>query len=363
MVLKKLFFLVFSFSQIFASEFYTKQDIEKMIANMVILGFYGKNIDKNSVIYKEVKAGLGGVILFDKDPRDKNKIKNIQSPEQLKRLNSSLQNISKQKLFISIDQEGGIVQRLSSKNGFFSTLKANQISKKSEAFAKKEYKKLSFMLASNGLNLNFAPVVDLAINNQNSVIVKKGRSFGKSTKDVVKYASIFVDELKNQNVISVLKHFPGHGSSLKDSHKGFVDISNTWSKKELKPYEEFIKNDKAQMIMTAHVFNKNLDEKYPATLSYKVNTQLLRETLGFKGVLISDDLQMYAIAKHYNLEDTLSLAINSGVNILLFANQLAKPIRLKTIVDTVYKLILEEKILLDSIIKSNEKINQLKRRI
>ena len=301
---------------------YSKNEVEKMIAKMVILGFNGTSIDKNSQIYKDVEFGLGGVILFDKDPNDKTKVKNIESKAQLKKLNQQLQNISNRKLLISVDQEGGVVQRLKSDMGFVNILKASEIALKDEDFAKQTYQNLAKDLSSVGINLDFAPVVDLAINKDNKVVVTRGRSFGEDSKVVTKYASIFVDELQKEGVLSTLKHFPGHGSSLADSHLGFVDISNTWSKKELEPYKYFIKNNKVDIIMTAHVFNENLDKKYPATLSYNVNTKLLREDLGYKGVLITDDLQMSAISKHYDLKETLTLAINSGVNFLLFANQL-----------------------------------------
>ena len=360
---KKVFILavlVFSIcNSLFASENYTKQEIERMISKMVVLGFNGETVSSNDEIYKNVKSGLGGVILFDKDPNDKQKVKNVRDKEQLKKLTSQLQAISKQKLLISIDQEGGIVQRLKSADGFVNTPKASEVALKGENFAKQSYALLAKDLKESGINTDFAPVVDLAINKENKVIVTRGRSFGESSKEVIKYSSIFVDELKKQKIISVLKHFPGHGSSLGDSHLGFVDISTTWSPKELEPYKYFIQNNKVDMIMSAHVFNKNLDKNYPATLSYEINTKLLRYKLGYEGVLISDDLQMSAISKHYDLKETLTLAINSGVNMLLFANQLAKPVSLKEIVDTIYSQILNEEIALDKIIKSNEKIDRM----
>ncbi|RBQ26410.1 glycosyl hydrolase [Arcobacter sp. CECT 9188] len=330
-----------------------------MIAKMIVLGFSGESISKNSQIYKDIEFGLGGVILFDKDPNDKTKVKNIRNKEQLKKLNNELQSISKQKLLISIDQEGGVVQRLKTDMGFVNTLKASEVAQKGEEFAKSSYKALAKDLNDVGINLDFAPVVDLALNKNNKVIVTRGRSFGESSSEVIKYSSIFIDELKKQNIISVLKHFPGHGSSLADSHLGFVDITKTWNKKELEPYKYFINNKKVDMIMTAHVFNENLDKNYPATLSYNVNTKLLREELKYDGVLITDDLQMSAISKHYDLKTILRLAINSGVNLLLFANQLAKPITLKEIVDTVYSDILSENISLEKIIESNQKIDKL----
>ena len=360
---KKVFilvFLIFSFSvNLLANGSYSKQEIEKMISKMVILGFSGESVNPNDEIYKNVKSGLGGVILFDKDPNDKQKVKNVRNKEQLKTLTSQLQAISKQKLLISIDQEGGIVQRLKSADGFVNTPKASEVALKGKDFAKQSYSAMAKDLKYSGINVNFAPVVDLAVNKENKVIVTRGRSFGESSNEVISYASIFVDELKKEKVISVLKHFPGHGSSLADSHLGFVDITNTWNQKELEPYRYFIKNNKVDMIMTAHVFNEKLDKDYPATLSYNVNTNLLRYKLGYEGVLVSDDLQMYAISKHYDLKQTLTLAINSGVDMLLFANQLAKPISLKQIVDTVYSQILNEEISLEQIIKSNQRINRM----
>ena len=357
---KKVLILVLLIcSNLFANGNYTKQEIERMISKMVILGFNGENVNPNDEIYKNIKSGLGGVILFDKDPNDKSKVKNVRSKEQLKRLTSQLQAISNQKLLISIDQEGGIVQRLKKEDGFVDTLKASEIALRGKDFAKQSYSLMAKDLKYSGINVDFAPVVDLAINKDNKVIVSKGRSFGESSNEVISYASIFVDELKKEKVISVLKHFPGHGSSLGDSHLGFVDISNTWTQKELEPYRYFIKNNKVDMIMTAHVYNKNLDKAYPATLSYSINTNLLRNKLGYDGVLISDDLQMSAISKHYDLKQTVTLAINSGVNILLFANQLSKPITLKQIVDTIYSQVLNKEISLEQIIKSNDRIDKL----
>lgn len=357
---KILLVLVFVSSFAFSNTTYTKEQIEKMIAKMVILGFYGTNIKPNDKIFQDIKKyDLGGVILFDKDPTNKKKYKNVINPNQLQKLTSTLQSIRKEKLLIAIDQEGGVVQRLKKSKGFEDTPKASIVALKGELYAKKAYENMAKDLNKNGLNLNFAPVVDLKLNPKNTVIVKIGRSFGKESSEVIKYSSIFVDEMKKQNVISVLKHFPGHGSSLKDSHKGFVDISKTWSDKELEPYKHFIKQKRVDMIMTAHVFHKDLDFKYPATLSENVNTNILRSMLGFKGVLVSDDLQMGAISKHYSLEQTLTFAINSGVDMLLFANQLAKPVKLETIISIVYKQIQNEKISINRIVESNRRINSM----
>jgi len=364
-MIKKFLLTCLLSSMLFADQnTYTKEQLEKMIGKMIMLGFQGQKVETNDKIYQDIKKyDLGGVILFDKDPNDKKKIKNIKDPKQLAKLTSQLQAINKTNLLISIDQEGGIVQRLKESKGFINTPKASIIGTKSEEYAQKTYSKLAKVLKKSGLNVNYAPVVDLNINPNNPVIAKLGRSFGKSSNEVVKYASIFTKEMKKQHIISVLKHFPGHGSSLSDSHKGFVDITNTWQKEELEPYKYFIKNSLVDMIMSAHVVNRNLDYSLPATLSWNINTKILRKELGYKGVLISDDLQMYAISKHYSLDDTVRLAINSGIDMLMFANQLAKPLKLETIINSVYKQVRSGEIKMHRINDANKRIDALKKKL
>lgn len=355
--MKKVFVLFLFVCCLFGGEFdsnLSENKIRQMIAKMVILGFDGSEISKDSQIYKDIKSGLGGVILFDKD-MEKNP-KNITSIAGLKHLTSSLQEAANNRLLIGIDQEGGKVQRLKASLGFIDTPSAMQIAANGKNFARQSYAKLADELKNLGINLNFAPVVDLSLNHENKVIYKLERSFGEDAKTVSEFAKIFISEMKKQGVISVLKHFPGHGSSLGDSHEGFVDISNTWQKDELKPYKMLKKY--ADVVMTAHVFNEKLDKNYPATLSYKINTKLLRKKIKFKGVLISDDLQMKAISEHFSLSETVKLAINSGVDILLFGNQLGHN-TLDEIVNAVYENIANKEIKLKRIIESNKRIDRL----
>lgn len=325
MKLIKLFLaLVLSITTLSASDLPSDVQLQKMIGRMLLVGFPNETIDKNSEIVRHIKQyELGGVILFDRFYDDRTKTKNISSQKQLQLLTSSLKSFSSKPLIISVDQEGGKVARLKPAYGFAEIPSAKQISNLHVDKAKEIYKTQAQMLKDNGINCDFAPVVDLAVNLDNKVIYGLERSYGSNSKEVVKYAKIFIDSLKNENITSVLKHFPGHGSSIGDSHKGFVDISDTWNEKELEPYRELIKSNSVSMIMTAHVFNSNLDKKYPATLSHNVNTKLLREKLLYKGVVISDDLQMKAISKHYTLEQTVTMVINSGVDMLLFGNQLS----------------------------------------
>jgi beta-N-acetylhexosaminidase len=326
---------------------------------MLVIGFDEESVDDKSEIIKQIqKYELGGVILFDRFYEDRNRTKNIRSPKQLQLLTQKLKNASKKPMMISVDQEGGKVQRLKSSYGFIDTKSAADIAKGSLNEAKTAYAHLANVLHVSGINCDFAPVVDLAVNPKNYVIYGLKRSYGSDAEKVANYGGTFVDALRDENIISVLKHFPGHGSSLDDSHKGFVDISDTWSEKELEPYKILIKEKKADMIMTAHVFNSHLDPIHPATLSYNVNTKLLRKKLGFKGVIISDDLQMSAISEHYLLKEIVTLAINSGVDMLLFAQQLESE-NLEVIIDTIYKSIKEGDIRISRILEANRHIESL----
>ena len=333
--------------------------LQKMVGRMLIVGFPSSKIDANSQIVHDIQQyDLGGVILFDRFYNDKKRVKNILSAYQLKRLTQHLKYFSKKPLFIAVDQEGGKVARLNPKYGFVKIPSAHTISKMPLKKAKKIYDTQAQMLENTGINVNFAPVVDLTLNQNNKVIVGLGRSYGSDPKRVAEYAQTMIDAQTRHNIISVLKHFPGHGSSLGDSHEGFVDISNTWSQKELEPYKILINAQKADAIMTAHVFNSHLDNKYPATLSYKINTKLLRNKMHFRGVIISDDMQMKAISANYSLKNAVTLAINSGVDILLFGNQLSHN-STKDIVDTIVKQVKNKKIPLERIIESNRRITAL----
>jgi len=365
-VIKKLTIFIlltlFSINNLNASD-----DIKKLIGNMFMVGFFGTHIDENSQIVKDIKEyHLGGVILFNKNPTNSKKAKNIKYRNQLKSLTFALQKESDYKLLIAVDQEGGRVQRLSPKNGFSQKYKsASSMVKKSDRYIKNEYSKMAKELKSVGINFNLAPVVDLAINPKNRVIVKLGRSFGKMPEDVVKYSTIFIKEMANKNILTSLKHFPGHGSSLGDTHKGFVDITKTWQDRELEPYQELIDSNMVDSIMVAHVINGVIDKKYPSSLSKKTITNLLRGQFLFNGVVISDDLQMRAISKHYSLKDTIKLSINAGVDILLFGNQLdpTKIVSVKTLVDTVYELYQSNEITLKQIKMANQRIDKLKNRL
>lgn len=332
------------------------ENLREKLYKMLIIGFDGQNIKENDKLINDIKNGLGGVILFDRYINDQIKAKNIASVNQLKELTSSLQSISENPLLICIDQEGGKVARLKEEKGFNKSYSAKTISTFNEYEAKESYDSLANELHNLGINLNFAPLVDLGINKESKIIYGLDRTYGEDNQTVIKYAEIFMDALANHKIISVLKHFPGHGSSKDDSHEGFVDITNSWNEIELVPYKQLL--HKTKMIMSAHVFNGKLDDKLPATLSYSINSELLRKKLGYDEVLLTDDLQMAAIKAHFPKEKTIELAINSGADMLMYCNQLGNDDTKET-VDIMEKLVLDKKISYDRIIEANNRINRL----
>ena len=336
----RVLLLLFLSSSLFA------ESLKKEIAQMLIVGFKGDHVP-HALEIQITKEGLGGVILFKK---------NITSPSQLKSLTSKLHTLDSQ-LFIATDQEGGLVERLSDKNGFFHTPKPIEVASMGEESAKVIYHNMATLLATYGINVNFAPSVDLAKNPKNRVIYRYGRAFSKDPKSVIAYASIFIKAMQNAGVLSVIKHFPGHGSSLKDSHQGFVDVSELWSKEELIPFFSLPTN----AVMSAHIFNRHIDPDYPATLSKKSLDQLRNH--GFSGIIISDDMQMKAISKNYDLDTALRLSINAGVDVLLFGNQLAKPRSAKVLISHIEALVKRGEIDEEKIHQAYARIKRLKKEL
>lgn len=329
--------LTMSLSLFVGGQVYAKPvTLRDKIGQMLIVGFEGSEVNRNSEIIKQIKENyLGGVILFDYNPKTKLFDKNIRSPEQVNQLNTELQRFnanaqSKQKLprtplLIAVDYEGGNRgTRLNPAQDFPETPSAAMIGKMSLLDASQVAENMATTLQSEGFNLNFAPVLDVNVNPESPVIGKLGRSFSENPSDVANYARIFSHYYLSHHVQCAYKHFPGHGSATEDSHLGFVDVTNTWKPEELLPYVQVLEQDQpCGMVMTAHLVNRQLDESgLPATLSHKILTDLLRDKLHFKGVVITDDLQMKAITDHFSLDRAVTLAINAGADMLIFGNQL-----------------------------------------
>lgn len=322
--MKKLIFLFLSLLFITYSGFAQSSEptLEEKIGEMLMIGFKGFEVSDTSHIVRDIQEyHLGGVVLFDYDVPTGRPVRNIESPEQVQNLISQLNDLSDRKLFIAVDQEGGRVARLKESRGFAGNVSAQHLGKIDHVDSTRHYAEtMANQLSELGFNVNFAPVIDLNINPENPVIGRIERSFSPNPKIVEKHASIFLEEFNEHDILGVLKHYPGHGSAWNDSHVGMADVTETWQENELEPYRELIQSDQRFAIMTAHVLNENLDEEWPATLSKEVQTDLLRNELGFEGVLFSDDMQMEAIRSFYGLETAITRAINAGVDVVVFGN-------------------------------------------
>ena len=178
-------------------------------------------------------------------------------------------------------------------------------------------------LAAAGINVNFAPVVDIDSNPDNPVIGRLGRSFSADPVVVSNMAACWIRAHDRHRVISCPKHFPGHGSSTADSHHGFVDISATWRETELQPYRTLFATETIDMVMAGHLFHRELDPLFPATLSRDTIAGLLREELGFNGVVVTDDLQMKAISDCYDFSEAVCRCFAAGIDMLVIGNNLA----------------------------------------
>ena len=305
---------------IYSSVVFSTPSMDEKIGQLLIFGFHGSDAQPNASIIKMIQRyHLGGVILFNRDYlHDKNIFaRNIQNKQQVKQLISDLQKASKIPLFVTIDQEGGTAERLLPEHGFKHTYSAKKLGQLNDpTITKKNATTLASELKSVGFNVNFFPVVDLELNTSSIIISQRERSFSADPKRVIAQSQIFIDTFHKNNLLCSLKHFPGHGSAAGDSHEGFVDISATWSPIELAPYKQLT----CDFVMVAHMFNKQLDPNYPASLSKSTIQNLLRNQLKFNGLVITDDLGMGAISKHYTLQETIKLALQAGNDLLIFGN-------------------------------------------
>jgi beta-N-acetylhexosaminidase len=303
-----------------------EENLRSKIAQMLLVGFRGTALDLDNPVYADIAEwGIGGVVLFDYDMPGRSRIRNIVSKDQLTRLCTKLQEASAQgpggtKLFIAIDQEGGAVDRLKTRNGFPETKSAAELGKGDGRETVYQAEQTARLLSEIGINLNFAPCVDLNLNPRNPIIGRIGRSFSRDPEAVTKHAALWIEAHSRFGVFSCLKHFPGHGSSQGDTHRGAVDVSLSWQEEELFPYRKLIGANAVSFVMTSHVFNSALDPEYPATLSRPILEGILRDDLGFTGLVVSDDLDMAAVSANYSLETALEKAINAGVDILCFSN-------------------------------------------
>ena len=292
--------------------------LEAMAGEMIVAGFRGFELGPDDAITRALAQGkAGGIILFSRDvnlgaPR------NISSPEQVKRLIVQARAAAPGPIFVAVDQEGGKVQRLGAANGFTAWPSARSMGRGTPEDTYSLASSMAAQLAGAGFDLNFAPVVDLDFPGS-PAIGGLERAFSSEPAQVTAHARAFIQGMAAHNITAALKHFPGHGSAGGDTHDGFVDISRTWTPLELEPYKTLLNEDFSGMVMVAHVTLKSYGD-LPADLNPAIINGLLRHDLGWQGVVVTDDLQMKAIASHYSLEETVLLAVQAGADLLVFGN-------------------------------------------
>ncbi|MDI6706855.1 MAG: beta-N-acetylhexosaminidase [Bacillota bacterium] len=287
--------------------------LEDKIGEMLIVGIDGEIIDDETIRMLRTNKP-GGIIIYKR---------NVSSGEQVGRLIKELQEYSLEYkdigLFIGIDHEGGRVNRLPAEYNYPSARELG--STNDPEGVKGTALEVGGKLKGLGFNMNFGPVLDIDSNPQNPVI--GDRSFGKTPETVSRMGCAFIEGMEAAGVIPVAKHFPGHGDTLVDSHTGLPVLSHTEARVmefETVPFREAI--DKGvPAIMTAHILFPSIDADRPATMSPTIINGLLRGTLGFEGVVITDDLLMGAISSRYKTGDAAVLAVEAGVDMLLIALQ------------------------------------------
>ena len=298
--------------------------LDQKIGQLFLVGFAGEALAPGHPLATDIAEGhLGGVILFDRLVAHGTHTNNIVDAEQVAELTATLQNLAGGKLLIAVDHEGGRVSRFKKKRGFPETPGAAVLGGATDCtLTVNSARQTARMLKRAGVNFNLAPVVDLDVYPENPIIGRYGRSFSAQASVVAAHASAWIAEHRLEGIGCCIKHFPGHGSSRADSHLGFVDITDTWQEEELEPYRLLLDKGPAPAVMVGHLFHKKFDPLYPATLSAATLRSLLRGSLNFRGMVVSDDMQMKAITSRYGLAEGCCRALAAGVDLLIVGNNL-----------------------------------------
>ena len=341
-------------------------DLRRTIAGLLVVGFRGMTVaDAGPIAEAIARDGLGGVILFDRDQTTGNP-RNIASPKQVRALTAALQALAgERRLIVATDQEGGQVARLTPATGFPMVASEASIGRLDDVSAAAAWGRLiATTLASVGVNLNLAPVVDLDVNPRNPAIGALDRSFSADPAIVAKLAMAEIRAHHESSIATALKHFPGLGSATANTDFGVADVTKTWSRTELEPFRAIIAAGAADAVMAGHLVNRKLDPDHPASLSSAIVTDLLRGELGWDGVVITDDLQAGAITAAFGAEEALALAIEAGNDLLLLANQqdYDPAVATKT-VDSIERLVRSGRIGVDRLEASRRRVEALLARL
>lgn len=318
-------------------------DLKEKLYQMFILGTEGGNLNE------ALLNGLGGVIFFTKD---------IQSVEQFKNLITNIKQKCKIKPFLSIDQEGGRVERTENIHNGKKYLSAKFAYEKGDKFLEKQTQEIAQELKSYGINLNFAPCIDTNTNPANPIIGE--RAFSSNPNEVIEAEKIVSSTYRKNGIIPCAKHFPGHGDADTDSHLALPKIDLPLDEMEqthIKPFKYAIKNN-IEMVMVAHLHCTCFEEKPIPTSLSKNALDYLKNNLNFDGVIISDDMIMKGVAAFGDIE-ACEMGIRAGLNMFIYRNCDNNTIN---IIEKIYQKAIIDDELRKNIENSYTKISNLKQK-
>jgi len=289
--------------------------LEQRIGQLLFIGLPGASIDDTARQLLEI-VQPGGVILF---------ARNIESATQVAQMNAEIRSLIKVPPFISIDQEGGRVDRL---RAIFPPMPSAQAIRASgdASLAGRHGEITAEVLRLLGFNMNFAPVLDLAYD-EAAVNARDRRCFGSTPAEVIRIAGAYLEGLQNNGIIGCGKHFPGMGAAIADPHKDLPVVTRSRERlirEDLLPYRDLFTrmSTRLHVVMVSHCVYTALDrDGAPASLSPNVVTRLLREELGFHGTAITDDLEMGAIATTHGFDQVILKAVEAGEDMLLICRR------------------------------------------
>lgn len=319
--------------------------MKKMVYQKFILGTQD-SFGNRKLFNSALDDGLGGVIFFTRD---------ISSKEQFTELVKYIKKRANRPLFLSIDQEGGRVERTENIHARY--LSPKYAYEKGEEFLKEQARKIAKELKSYGLNLNFAPCADVNTNPNNPIIGE--RAFANNPEDVSKGVKIVSEVYRTNGIIPCLKHFPGHGDANADSHKTLPEINLSMDEMEKYHIRPFKENLDCEMIMAAHLHCTCFDKDViPSSLSKNV-IGYLRNILNYQGAIISDDMVMKGVQAFGSVQ-ACKMAILAGVDMFIFRD--ADENAIKTI-EEITKLAEQDSELKNAIMSSNKRIEKLIKKI
>ncbi len=317
-------------------------NLKQKLYQMFILGTSGEGYEK------ALQDGLGGIIFFTPD---------VQSVEQFKNLTQKCKDLAIIPPFLSIDQEGGRVERTENIHNGKKYLSAKYAYEKGLEFLQKQTKNIADELCSYGINLNFAPCIDVNTNPSNPIIGE--RAFSNKVEDVIEAEKIVSSTYRQNGIIPCVKHYPGHGDANADSHLTLPEINlslEEMEKTHIKPFASCAKE--IEMVMVAHLHCTCFEKEVIPTSLSKNAIDYLRNKLGFDGVTISDDMIMKGVAK-FGAVEAVEMGIRAGLNMFIYRNSDAETIEM---IETVATHAENDKELAENINKSFEKIIELKKK-